>query len=190
MHASQSDPALSATSTAAHAPRRSVHFGAQPSAGARSGPGANSWIAHAEHAVQSANTGGGYSNDEAEADGARAYDVDARAGGSLDKLLRLVRYPAMSSLEPLLNDRLTEPHGELRCSILFQCQAEFRCSAKNVDNYQLRPRIGRYGFGEFDDGELAVQSQSAFLLFACVISGSFSDRLLVSAVHSSLKILA
>ena len=78
MHASQSDPALSATSTAANAQRRSVHFGAQPSAGARSGPGANSWIAHAEHAVQSANTGGGYSNDEAEADGARAYDAAIR----------------------------------------------------------------------------------------------------------------
>ena len=57
----------------------------------------------------------------------------------------------MTSREPLLNDKLTEPHAELRCSILYQCQPEFSRSVKNVDNYQLRPRIGRHGYGEFDD---------------------------------------
>ena len=82
MHASQSDPALSATGTAANAQRRSVHFGAQPSAGARSGPGANSWIAHAEHAVQSANTGSGMRRSRSEGDFVRLQSERSATGPS------------------------------------------------------------------------------------------------------------
>ena len=83
MHASQSDPALSATSAAASAQRRSVHFGAQPaSGGARSGPGANSWIAHAEHAAQSTNTGSGMRRSRSEGDFVRIQSERSVAGSS------------------------------------------------------------------------------------------------------------
>jgi len=49
-------------------------------------------------------------------------DPAQRQHAALDKLLRLVRHPAMSSRSPLLEDELTLHHPELRCSILFQCQ--------------------------------------------------------------------
>lgn len=73
------------------------------------------------------------------------HDIAQRQHAELDTLLRLVRHPATSSRQPLLEDELTLQHTELRCRILYQCQNEFKQSIKNIDNYQLRPRINCYG---------------------------------------------
>lgn len=78
------------------------------------------------------------------------HDAAVRQHAQLDKLLRLVRHPATSSREPLLEDDLMAQHIELRCNILYHCQIEFKQSVKNIDHYQLRPRINCYGFREFD----------------------------------------
>lgn len=78
------------------------------------------------------------------------HDIARRQHAELDRLLRLVRHPATSSRAPLLEDELMLQHTELRCNILYHCQHEFQQSVKNIDHYQLRPRINCYGFGEFD----------------------------------------
>ena len=78
------------------------------------------------------------------------HDAAQRQHAELDKLLRLVRHPATSTRAPLLEDELTLQHTELRCRILYECQNEFKQSIRNIDCYQLRPRINDYGFREFD----------------------------------------
>lgn len=89
------------------------------------------------------------------------HDIALRQHAELDTLLRLVRHPATSSRVPLLEDDLTLQHTELRCSILYHCQHEFGQSIKNIDHYQLRPRINCYGFREFDSNHPSLSILAA-----------------------------